>query len=73
MQNVLLIDDDIELVELLKEYIKLEGFDVDTAHDGEAGAQARAPLETSADGKFYPWCVRHFTLTLQVYPAVNGT
>lgn len=40
MQTVLLIDDDIELVDMLKEYIKLEGFNVSTAHDGEAGAEA---------------------------------
>ncbi len=40
MQTVLLIDDDIELVDMLKEYIKLEGFNVATAYDGEAGAAA---------------------------------
>lgn len=37
MDRILLIDDDIELVEMLKEYIDLEGFSVDIAHDGEAG------------------------------------
>ena len=35
--KVLLIDDDIELVGMFKEYLEQEGFDVKTAHDGEAG------------------------------------
>ncbi|MDI1299705.1 response regulator transcription factor [Methylotenera sp.] len=39
MQTVLLIDDDVELVEMLKEYIEQENFDVQVAHDGLAGAQ----------------------------------
>ncbi|MEZ0233223.1 MAG: response regulator [Methylophilaceae bacterium] len=38
MAKVLLIDDDVELVSLLKEYLVREGFEVDLAHDGEAGA-----------------------------------
>lgn len=40
MDKILLIDDDIELVEMLKEYIDLEGFSANTAHDGEAGLNA---------------------------------
>ncbi len=39
MQTVLLIDDDVELVEMFKEYLELEGFEVKVAHDGVAGAQ----------------------------------
>lgn len=39
MQTVLLIDDDVELVEMLKEYLELENFDVQAAHDGATGAQ----------------------------------
>ncbi|ADI30047.1 response regulator transcription factor [Methylotenera versatilis] len=39
MQTVLLIDDDVELVEMLKEYIEQENFSVQVAHDGIAGAQ----------------------------------
>jgi two-component system OmpR family response regulator len=39
MQKVLLIDDDIELVEMLKEYLDQEGFEVSIAHDGVSGAQ----------------------------------
>ena len=39
MQTVLLIDDDVELVEMLKEYLELESFDVQVAHDGAVGAQ----------------------------------
>lgn len=36
MTRLLLADDDIELCEMLKEYLATEGFDVDTAYDGEA-------------------------------------
>lgn len=42
MQTVLLIDDDVELVEMLKEYLELENFEVSAAHDGEAGAKMAA-------------------------------
>ncbi len=37
--KVLVIDDDVDLVGMLKEYLEQEGFDVTTAHDGETGAQ----------------------------------
>lgn len=47
MQTVLLIDDDVELVEMLKEYIEQENFSVQVAHDGMAGAQML--LEQSFD------------------------
>lgn len=37
MTNVLLIDDDVELVDMLKEYLEREGFAVTGVHDGESG------------------------------------
>jgi two-component system OmpR family response regulator len=37
MTQVLLIDDDVELLEMLKEYLEQEGFGVVGVHDGEAG------------------------------------
>jgi DNA-binding response OmpR family regulator len=37
MPSVLLVDDDVELIELLKSYLQREGFEVGTAPDGEAG------------------------------------
>lgn len=40
MAKVLLVDDDIDLVAMLREYIEQEGFEVGTAHDGEAGVTA---------------------------------
>lgn len=40
MERVLLIDDDVELVGMLKEYLEQEGFAVTAVHDGEAGAVA---------------------------------
>jgi two-component system OmpR family response regulator len=36
--KVLLVDDDVELVAMLKDYLENEGFAVTTAHDGESGA-----------------------------------
>jgi two-component system OmpR family response regulator len=38
--TVLLVDDDVELVELLRDYLKREGFAVAVAHDGAAGVAA---------------------------------
>ena len=38
--RVLLVDDDTELAELLRDYLERDGFSVTCAHDGEAGAQA---------------------------------
>ncbi|KZE87222.1 response regulator transcription factor [Chromobacterium subtsugae] len=38
--NVLLVDDDIELLELLRDYLAREGFAVSCAHDGPAGVAA---------------------------------
>jgi len=37
MSKVLLIDDDIELVAMFREYLEQEGFEVKTANDGVAG------------------------------------
>ncbi len=37
MTRVLLIDDDIELLELLSEYLEQEGYDVTAVHNGEHG------------------------------------
>ncbi|MFT7052589.1 MAG: two-component system response regulator CpxR [Psychromonas sp.] len=39
MEKLLIIDDDIELVSLLAEFLSLENFDVETASDGEEGLQ----------------------------------
>lgn len=38
MHRVLLIDDDVDLSGLLKEYLQGDGFEVDVAYDGEEGA-----------------------------------
>jgi len=40
MAHILLIDDDIELTDLLKEVLTFENFTVSIAQDGEAGLQA---------------------------------
>lgn len=47
MSRVLLVDDDAELVGMLKEYLEQEGFEVAAAHDGEAGlaAASAAPFD----------------------------
>jgi|SRR5450830_318157 len=45
MNKILLIDDDVELTLMFKEYLVVEGFDVTIANDGETGAQyARSGL-----------------------------
>lgn len=38
MARVLLVDDDVELCEMLAEYLTAEGFDTRAVHDGEQGA-----------------------------------
>ncbi len=38
MTRVLLVDDDVELASMLREYLQREGFETTTVHDGEAGA-----------------------------------
>ena len=37
MPKVLLVDDDVELSDLLREYLQREGFDTDAVHDGASG------------------------------------
>ncbi len=39
MSQILLVDDDIELCDMLVEYLETEGFTVDLAHDGQTGIQ----------------------------------
>lgn len=38
--RVLLVDDDVELIELLRDYLEKDGFVVDAAHNGTAGVAA---------------------------------
>lgn len=40
MAHILLIDDDTELTNLLKEVLSYEGFDVSEANDGQSGLAA---------------------------------
>src|SRR5574337_848230 len=37
MTRVLLVDDDVELAAMLREYLEQEGFEAHAVHDGEAG------------------------------------
>ena len=39
MTRVLLVDDDVELAAMLKEYLEQEGFEADAVHDGESGVR----------------------------------
>jgi two-component system response regulator CpxR len=39
MRRVLLVDDDLELCELLCEYLSAEAFEVESVHDGEAAVE----------------------------------
>jgi len=38
MTKILLVDDDVELVTMIKEYLEQEGFEVTAVHNGEQGA-----------------------------------
>ncbi|MFA5825904.1 MAG: response regulator transcription factor [Gallionellaceae bacterium] len=38
-EKILLVDDDVELVEMIRDYLSREGFDVVIAHDGETGVR----------------------------------
>lgn len=38
--RVLLVDDDVELIELVRDYLEKDGFAVDAAHNGTAGVAA---------------------------------
>lgn len=39
MTRVLVVDDDVELADMLREYLQQEGFETTTAHDGETGVR----------------------------------
>ncbi len=39
MERILVVDDDVELSNLIAEYLGAEGFAVEAAHDGESGLQ----------------------------------
>jgi len=39
MEKILLVDDDLELCQLVREYLEGEGWSVETVHDGAAGAE----------------------------------
>ena len=39
MERVLIVDDDVELCELVAEYLKPEGFEVEAVHNGEEGTK----------------------------------
>jgi two-component system, OmpR family, response regulator len=38
-ERILLIDDDVELVEMVRDYLTQEGFDVTMVHDGKSGVR----------------------------------
>jgi len=39
MTRVLLVDDDVELADMLREYLQQEGFETTAVHDGESGVR----------------------------------
>ncbi len=43
MSDILVIDDDIELCELLADYLKPEGFRITSVHDGKTDCARRYP------------------------------
>jgi DNA-binding response OmpR family regulator len=60
VERILVIDDDVELCTLVTEYLRPEGFQVDTAHDGKTG------LSRALSGE-------HMLVVLDVMlPGLNG-
>src|SRR5512142_1430721 len=60
MERVLIVDDDVELCELVAEYLTPEGFQVEAVHDGPRG------LERAVSGE-------HVLVVLDVMlPGMNG-
>jgi two-component system response regulator CpxR len=60
MDRVLIVDDDVELCDLVAEYLTPEGFEVEAVHDGERG------LERALSGE-------HVLVVLDVMlPGMNG-
>lgn len=49
LHNLLIIDDDIKLVQLVREYLQPQGFTLDAEHDGEAGLRRLQHLEKDQD------------------------
>jgi two-component system response regulator CpxR len=47
MERVLIVDDDVELCELVAEYLTPEGFEVEAVHDGVRGLQRALAAEHS--------------------------
>ena len=50
MERILVIDDDVELCQLVGEYLRAEGFTVECVHDGESG------LKKATAGNTCWWC-----------------
>ncbi|MGH9948547.1 MAG: response regulator, partial [Pyrinomonadaceae bacterium] len=46
MSRILIIDDDVELCELVSEYLTAEGFEIESVHSGDRG------LETAKAGGY---------------------
>ena len=60
VERILVIDDDVELCALVTEYLRAEGFQVDTAHEGKAGLSKALSAE-------------HLLVVLDVMlPGLNG-
>ena len=60
MNNILMIDDDLELAEMVQEYLAGEGFEVGTASDGTSG------LERALSGDY------ELVLLDVMLPGING-
>jgi DNA-binding response OmpR family regulator len=59
-QTILIVDDDTELCELLREYFELEGFDVRQAYDGEqALVESRRPGPEAPVAMVWAWLLPH--------------
>ena len=51
MNTILIIDDDMDLCELLRDYLTTEGFAVETVYDGVGGDRKSTRLNSSHSAK----------------------
>ena len=52
MTRILLADDDVELCEMLADYLGVEGFAVEAAHDGDTALRRVLDAQPDLDGSY---------------------
>ena len=53
MPKILIVEDDVEIAMLERDYLRIEGFETQTVSDGEAAADPGAPAATGGQGQHH--------------------